>query len=231
MRISALAALMILTTVILSACGQDQMATLDDRSNQYYGRNGSMRAAYLPQRPIASSYRAPAYAPAISNQTYTSVMPDAVTTTDLPPPSRAASHYAATKPAASMASVRAAAWQWPVEGKLIKSFAEQREGITIAAKKGTPIHASASGEVAYVGSQLKDYGNLVIVRHVNGEMSSYAHASEIIVTRGDHVKQGDVLGYVGQTGRASQSQLHFAIRSGDRTIDPLTRLPQQMASN
>ncbi len=63
-----------------------------------------------------------------------------------------------------------AGWQWPLAGRVIEAYGKQgegvaNEGITIAAKKGTPIHAAAGGEVVFVGSQLKDYGNMVILRH------------------------------------------------------------------
>ncbi len=62
-------------------------------------------------------------------------------------------------------------------------------------------------------------------------MSAYSHAQEIIVSKGDKVKPGDVLGFVGQSGNAEQPELHFAVRENNRPIDPLTKLPAQVASN
>ena len=229
MRVSTLAALMILTTVVLSACAQKNVAALDDRSSQFFGRDASATAfsantvsSYPPLYPETSGK---AYAvvsesniaPAAGNAVRYESTHDVVTSHDL------------AAPVANNFPVKSGVWEWPVEGRVLEDFATQGEGIVIAAKKGVPIHAAAAGEVAYVGTQLKDYGNLVILRHPRGEMSAYAHAAEIIVKKGAQVAQGDVLGYVGQTGRAPQPQLHFAIRSGTRTVDPLTRLPQRLA--
>lgn len=233
MRLSALAALMILTTVMLSACGQETVAALDDRSTQFYGRGfvaprGSTQMAMAYTPPTSGR----AYAPILTSVPMTPVTStvtiDAVNSNDLPPPAHAPMAFSAPKVQTAAANT---AWDWPVEGKVIQDFRTQGEGIVIAARKGTPIHAVAAGEVAYVGTQVKEYGNLVIVRHASGEMTSYAHAAEIIVSKGDKVGQGDVLGYVGQTGRAPQPQLHFAVRAQDSTVDPLTRLPQRFALN
>jgi len=105
------------------------------------------------------------------------------------------------------------------------------EGITIAAADGTPIKAAGGGEVAYVGTNVRDYGNMVILRHTDGTLTSYAHAREILVSKGDHVLPGDVLGYVGHSGNASTPQLHFAMRQNGTVIDPLSKLPRALASN
>lgn len=222
---------MILTTVILSACQQEKVAAMDDHSTQFFGRQGvQLISAQTP----ATIYTAPSYQ---------AVPRDAVATNDLPPPivKNTPAPYVPQKitatPAPRPMTVAALMhWAWPVEGQVIEHFGSQgngvaNEGITIAARKGTPIHAAAPGEVVFVGSQLKDYGNMTIVRHADGEMSAYSHASEIIVAKGDRVKQGDVLGYVGQSGNAPQPELHFAVRSDNRPVDPMTKLPAQMASN
>ena len=242
MRLSALAALMIVTTVVLSACAQQQMAALEDRSSQFFGRDEVGKGMrFMPPNPILTD-GTPLQPRVISEETTQVAALDSVAVSDVPsaqpvlaapvapPAARGVQSFAAAPTGQTAPMMAQSAWQWPVNGKLVSDYAAQREGITIAATKGTPIRAALEGDVAYVGSQVKDYGNLVIVRHASGEMSAYSHASEIIVSKGDHVRQGDVLGYVGQTGRATQPQLHFAIRSGNHTIDPMTRLPSQMAS-
>ena len=226
MRVSTLAALMIITTVVLSACSQKELATVDDRSGQFFGRGYGNHALSLP---VASSY--PPIYPATTGSAYAPAHE-----ANIAPASGGGTAYdtaVTSKDLAAPAPMMAkqSQWIWPVEGAIIKDFATQGEGIVIRAKKGMPIRAALGGEVAYVGAQMKDYGNLVIIRHASGELSSYAHAAEIIVAKGDTVKQGDVLGYVGQTGRAVEPQLHFAIRSGERTIDPATRLGQRLAAN
>ena len=126
-------------------------------------------------------------------------------------------------------------FRWPVQGQLLRSYGAEKqgvvnEGIAIATPRGMPIRASADGEVAYVGNALKDFGNMVILRHANGFMTSYAHADQIIVAEGTKVKSGALLGYVGKTGNVASPQLHFTLRENDKTVNPLTYLPRQVAS-
>ncbi|HEY1962650.1 MAG TPA: M23 family metallopeptidase [Rhizomicrobium sp.] len=114
---------------------------------------------------------------------------------------------------------------WPVEGKIIAAFGrvgdgQRNDGINIAANLGEPIHAAAAGTVTYAGNELKDYGNLVLIKHDNGYVTAYAHAESITVTRGDKVGQGQVIGYAGKTGDVSTPQLHFEIRQGVKPVDP-----------
>jgi murein DD-endopeptidase MepM/ murein hydrolase activator NlpD len=91
-------------------------------------------------------------------------------------------------------------------------------GVDLAAPSGTPILASASGDVivAKQGGWNGGYGNYVVIQHDNGSQTLYSHASSIIVAVGQHVVQGQVLGYVGRTGKATGNHLHFEIRNGIR---------------
>ena len=91
--------------------------------------------------------------------------------------------------------------------------------------------AAQAGEVAFVGKDTKTYGNIVILRHADGDMSSYAHARDITVTKGQQVAAGATLGTVGQSGSAKSPQLHFAVRENGTSIDPMTKLPHQIAAN
>jgi murein DD-endopeptidase MepM/ murein hydrolase activator NlpD len=122
--------------------------------------------------------------------------------------------------AAAMPSFR-----WPVRGRVITAFGPrpsgaQNDGINVSVPEGTPIRASEDGVVAYAGNELKTYGNLVLVRHANGYVTAYAHASEILVKRDDPVKRGQVIAKVGQTGSVAAPQLHFEIRKGSTPVDP-----------
>tara|TARA_B100001123_G_scaffold294189_3_gene327983 strand:+ start:347 stop:1204 length:858 start_codon:yes stop_codon:yes gene_type:complete len=124
---------------------------------------------------------------------------------------------------------------WPVKGDIIGQFGKKQnglsnDGINIKANQGEPIWAASSGEVVYAGNELKGYGNMVILRHPNGMMTSYAHASDVLVDKGQQVAQGDLLGYVGRTGSVSEPQLHFGIRMGKQAIDPESKLPHRLAS-
>ena len=125
--------------------------------------------------------------------------------------------------------------RWPVRGKVISGFGPKEnglknEGINIAVPEGTSIRAAADGVVAYAGNELKGYGNLVLIRHEDGYVTAYAHASELFVKRGDTVKRGDVIAKAGQTGSVSSPQLHFEVRKGAVALDPMKFLSQNTAS-
>ncbi len=116
-------------------------------------------------------------------------------------------------------------FRWPVRGRVIAGFGPkpnglQNDGINLAVPEGTPVKAAEDGVVAYAGNELKGYGNLVLVRHGNGFVTAYAHASEITVKRGDTVKRGQVIAKSGQTGSVTSPQLHFEIRKGSTPVDP-----------
>ena len=116
-------------------------------------------------------------------------------------------------------------FRWPVRGRVIAGFGPkpnglQNDGINLAVPEGTPIKAAEDGVVAYAGNELKGYGNLVLVRHSNGFVTAYAHASEILVKRGETVKRGQVIAHSGQTGNVTSPQLHFEIRKGATPVDP-----------
>jgi murein DD-endopeptidase MepM/ murein hydrolase activator NlpD len=94
------------------------------------------------------------------------------------------------------------------------------DGINIAASRGTPIKSVESGMVAYVGNELRGYGNLILVKHTNGWISAYAHCDEVLVRKGDPVYRGQTIAKVGATGGVSEPQLHFELRQGKRPVDP-----------
>jgi murein DD-endopeptidase MepM/ murein hydrolase activator NlpD len=117
-------------------------------------------------------------------------------------------------------------FRWPVRGKVITSYGAKtngkaNDGINLAVPEGTPVKAAEDGVVAYSGNELKGYGNLVLVRHSNGYVTAYAHASELLVKRGDTIKRGQVIAKSGQSGEVGSPQLHFEIRKGSAPVDPL----------
>jgi murein DD-endopeptidase MepM/ murein hydrolase activator NlpD len=117
-------------------------------------------------------------------------------------------------------------FRWPVRGKVITSYGaktngKSNDGINLAVPEGTPVKAAEDGVVAYSGNELKGYGNLVLVRHSNGYVTAYAHASELLVKRGDTIKRGQVIAKSGQSGEVGSPQLHFEIRKGSSPVDPL----------
>lgn len=117
-------------------------------------------------------------------------------------------------------------FRWPVRGRVITAYGAKtngkaNDGINVAVPEGTPIKAAEDGVVAYSGNELKGYGNLVLVRHANGYVTAYAHASELLVKRGDTIKRGQVIAKSGQSGEVASPQLHFEIRKGSTPVDPL----------
>lgn len=117
-------------------------------------------------------------------------------------------------------------FRWPVRGKVITSYGAKtngkaNDGINVAVPEGTPVKAAEDGVVAYAGNELKGYGNLVLIRHANGYVTAYAHASELLVKRGDAIKRGQVIAKSGQSGEVASPQLHFEIRKGSTPVDPL----------
>jgi murein DD-endopeptidase MepM/ murein hydrolase activator NlpD len=117
-------------------------------------------------------------------------------------------------------------FRWPVRGKVITSYGAKtngkaNDGINLAVPEGTPVKAAEDGVVAYSGNELKGYGNLILIRHANGYVTAYAHASELLVKRGDTIKRGQVIAKSGQSGEVGSPQLHFEIRKGSSPVDPL----------
>lgn len=118
----------------------------------------------------------------------------------------------------------------PVEGRVISRFGAKagglyNDGINLRANTGTPIRAAAGGVVAYAGDAIGGFGNLVLIKHDGGWVTAYAHADDLLVIRGDSVRQGDPIARVGQTGSVDEPQLHFEIRQGRKPVDPAKHLP------
>lgn len=116
--------------------------------------------------------------------------------------------------------------RWPVNGKIISGFGQRNDGthndgINLSVPPGTGVHAAEQGTIAYAGSELKGYGNLILVRHDNGWVTAYAHNDQILVKRGDKVQRGQVIAKAGRTGSVDQPQLHFELRQGSKPVDPV----------
>jgi murein DD-endopeptidase MepM/ murein hydrolase activator NlpD len=115
--------------------------------------------------------------------------------------------------------------RWPVRGRVIAGFGGRpdgthNDGINLSVPLGTDVHAAEGGVVAYAGSELRGYGNLILLRHDNGWVTAYAHNDELLVNRGDKIKRGQVIGKAGKTGTVDQPQVHFELRQGSKPVDP-----------
>jgi len=113
---------------------------------------------------------------------------------------------------------------WPVEGKISDVFTEvenkKHQGIDISCPLGTPIKASNAGKVIYSNNGIKGYGNLIILRHSEEYVTVYAHNQVNLVEEGRWAEKGQIIGKVGQTGRATGPHLHFEIRKNNKALNP-----------
>ena len=112
--------------------------------------------------------------------------------------------------------------RWPVRGRVISGFGSGKDGdgIDIAVPEGTPIKAAENGVVIYAGNGLKEFGNTVLVRHEDGLVTVYGHASSLEVQRGQKVKRGQEIAQSGMSGSADSPKLHFEVRKNSAPVDP-----------
>jgi len=130
----------------------------------------------------------------------------------------------AALPAASKAGLL---WQWPARGKVVEAYNETRnKGIDIAGNEGEPVLAAGDGEIVYSGNGLRQYGNLVILKHNDDYISAYAYNRQILVKRGDNVRRGQRIAELGKANDG-QPRLHFEIRYRGKPVDPVKYLPQR----
>ena len=117
-------------------------------------------------------------------------------------------------------------WVRPSSNAIIARYnaASNIKGVRFGGNLGDPIYSAADGQVVYAADGLKEYGNVVLVKHIDGYITAYAHNSKMLVKSGDNVKAGQKIAEIGSTG-ASQNMLEFQIRLNGKPIDPATILP------
>lgn len=119
-------------------------------------------------------------------------------------------------------------FKWPVEGKVISTFADndpKRKGIKIAGQPGWKVRAASDGTIVYSGNALLNYGNLIIIKHNRDYLSAYAHNRKLLVKEGDKVRTGEIIAELGSTG-TDKNVLHFEIRQKGKPVNPLQYLPR-----
>ena len=94
-------------------------------------------------------------------------------------------------------------------------------GMDFSAKTGTPIYATGNGKIEKVKKSRRGYGNYVVINHGYGYKTLYAHMSKYIVRKGQEVKRGDVIGYVGNTGMSMAPHLHYEVHKNGKKINPV----------
>ncbi|MFM5885068.1 MAG: LysM peptidoglycan-binding domain-containing M23 family metallopeptidase [Novosphingobium sp.] len=150
-------------------------------------------------------------------------------------PSAAPSAAASDEPA-KLADTPAPAFRWPVEGRIRRTFIARQgtrdwhNGIDILAARGTAIRAAAAGKVIFAGDGPKEYGKTVILFHGGRWTTTYSYLDQITVKDGEEVGAGERIGFNGQTGLASEPQLHFEISRNLVPLDPAKYLPRAKKS-
>ena len=151
-----------------------------------------------------------------------------------PPPTAAA--QAAGMSDTDIAQAGHGRFVWPVRGDMLTRFGtmgvgRRNDGIDIRASQGTVVKAAAAGEVVYAGNQVPGFGNLVLIKHADGWVTAYAHLDQVDVQMKQQVTQGQSVGSVGNSGGATEPELHFEVRYAPtpadkaRPIDPVLVLP------
>ena len=113
-------------------------------------------------------------------------------------------------------------WRWPTAGTTVRGFSASHggnKGLDISGRIGQPVRAAAAGTVVYAGNGLRQYGNLLIVKHNADYLSAYGHLQQINVTEGSTVTAGQTIASMGSPGDG-RGMLHFEIRYRGTPIDP-----------
>ncbi len=119
-------------------------------------------------------------------------------------------------------------WIWPTVGTTLRGYSAAHggnKGLDIAGQIGQPVRAAAAGTVVYAGNGLRQYGNLVIVKHNEDYLSAYGHLQKITVAEGSAVATGQTIASMGSPGDGP-GVLHFEIRYRGTPIDPAGVLPR-----
>jgi murein DD-endopeptidase MepM/ murein hydrolase activator NlpD len=187
-------------------------------------QSGAPAVAQLQGKP-AGSVEPHSYAPASASVRVAASEPPA-----------AGVHVAAPVDVSHAEAPAGPSFRWPARGRVINNYGARvngstNDGIDLSVPEGTAVRSADEGVVAYAGSELKGYGNLVLVRHANGFVTAYANGSELLVKRNDQVHKGQVVMKSGQTGNAAVPQLHFEIRKNSAPVDPMQYLPSDKTAS
>jgi len=154
----------------------------------------------------------------------TQVTPSTPETTKTATPSASEKKPASPPPAISSGGILFA---WPASGPIIAKFhSDLNKGIGIGGQAGDPVLAAADGRVVYAGSQLRGYGNLIIIKHSDIYLTAYAHNQKLLVKEEQNVKLGQKIAEMGKSD-ADRIKLHFEIRQKGVPIDPTRFLPKR----
>ena len=147
------------------------------------------------------------------------------------PAPQVAATLGAPKPAAEPKDAEAIEFIWPARGKVLAGFSEPAsKGVDIGGKSGDPVVAAAAGRVIYIGTGIRGYGKLIVIKHDNNFNSVYAHNREILVKQDQPVARGQKIAELGDTD-ADTPKLHFEIRKSGKPVDPIKYLPAALPAD
>jgi lipoprotein NlpD len=187
-----------------------QLATYNHLRSPYALRVGQViRLQYLSRR----------------NKAYYAPVKTAKNTQPIRRPVRRVAPHASPRPRTQVATGNSVHWIWPAKGRVASNFfpAQGKKGIDIAGKKGDSVYAAAGGVVAYSGSGLSGYGNLIIIKHEGQFLTAYGNNLRNRVTEGQKVKAGQIIAEMGIVGRKFWG-VHFEIRKAGQPVNPMSYL-------
>ncbi|MFP5226816.1 MAG: M23 family metallopeptidase [Acidobacteriota bacterium] len=221
------------------------LGSLASEVSALYGLRKSLAAKFAAAAPIAPGSEDPVSAP-FTEQAYTQSLNQlaSLRTSALSGSLRTFTSGMAGNVPADWVNLAGAPSLWPVMGPITSSFGEREDplnmgegefhaGVDIGVEFGSPVHATADGVVTAAG-MASGYGREVILNHGNGIETLYAHLSGFTVTPGQQVKIGQVIGYVGLSGRTTGPNLHYEVRIHNTPVNPyryLRETEQQLASS
>lgn len=209
----------------LGAIAQKHGVSVKDLMRENRLTSSNIRLGQTLQIPVKSAVK-----PTTSNKKVVGLAPmgtDKVVTGATPKPYTKPGKKSSPKVIDAKAPARTGidTFRWPVTGKVFSKFGDRRssgrnDGIDISVPVGTSVKAAENGVVIYSGSELQDYGNLLLVRHDGGWVSAYAHNQVLKVKRGEKVRRGQVIAKSGRTGSAERPMMHFELRKDSNPVNP-----------
>lgn len=182
-------------------------------------QSGSRNTNRSNTRPLATTdtqiQRQAIQLPANNQTTYTPPVTKAPTTVQTP-----------VNVAPSTIKATSLRWVKPSNGPVLENFnaASNVKGLRYGGNVGDPIFAAADGQVVYAADGLKEYGNLVLIKHIDGYITAYAHNSKMLVKSGQNVTAGQQVAEMGASG-ATKTMLEFQVRLDGKPINPANILP------
>ncbi|BFM35771.1 MULTISPECIES: peptidoglycan DD-metalloendopeptidase family protein [Acinetobacter] len=185
----------------------------------YVGQSIRLKAGNAPR---TTSTRPVTQAAPIQRQTVT------LPTTPATPTPVTSTTTTTTSSTTPSTPVRSSTLRWvkPSQGAVIAQFnlASNIKGIRYGGNVGDPIYAAADGQVVYAADGLKEYGNLILIKHIDGYITAYAHNSKMNVSSGQNVTAGQKIAEMGSSG-ATRTMLEFQVRLDGKPINPTNVLP------